>query len=184
MVLPHRYRHAGPIPDHAVRRGRQEIRDPRSRRTGRTYCGIPKTAACSSMAICAWSTKPARAPAGSSLTSRAYERSLGVRMSSICMRAWFCPIVYNSLAAYKKLIGYVDVPPGLASLTHYKPVFSQPHNSCLTKPKNGRKTRAEAPTQGRADGVGCLRRGRDPGSRRGPETLRIPATPKALHSAA
>jgi len=35
-----------------------------------------------------------------------HERSLGARMSSICKRAWFCPIVYNSLAAYKKLVGY------------------------------------------------------------------------------
>lgn len=34
------------------------------------------------------------------------ERSLGARMSSICRRAWFCPIVYNALESYKKLVGY------------------------------------------------------------------------------
>jgi Fe-S-cluster containining protein len=34
------------------------------------------------------------------------EASLGSRMSSICRKAWFCPIVYNTLEQYKRLVGY------------------------------------------------------------------------------
>lgn len=34
------------------------------------------------------------------------ERSLGNRMASVFRRAWFCPIVYNTLEDYKKRIGY------------------------------------------------------------------------------
>jgi uncharacterized protein len=37
-------------------------------------------------------------------------RSLGSRMSSVFRRAGFCPIVYNVLESYKKLIGYHPHP--------------------------------------------------------------------------
>ena len=33
-------------------------------------------------------------------------RSLGARMSSVCQRACFCPIVYNTLEIYKQRIGW------------------------------------------------------------------------------
>jgi Fe-S-cluster containining protein len=36
----------------------------------------------------------------------AMENSLGSRMSSIFRRAWMCPVVYNTLEAYKRLVGY------------------------------------------------------------------------------
>jgi uncharacterized protein len=32
--------------------------------------------------------------------------SLGARMSSLCRNAWFCPIIYNALESYKRLVGY------------------------------------------------------------------------------
>lgn len=32
--------------------------------------------------------------------------TLGARMASVCRNAWFCPIIYNALEAYKKLVGY------------------------------------------------------------------------------
>jgi Predicted Fe-S-cluster oxidoreductase len=34
------------------------------------------------------------------------ERSLGGRMASQCLRASICPIVYNTLERYKRLVGY------------------------------------------------------------------------------
>jgi len=37
-------------------------------------------------------------------------RSLGSRMPSVFKRACFCPIVYNVLESYKKLIGYHPYP--------------------------------------------------------------------------
>ena len=33
-------------------------------------------------------------------------RSLGGRLSSLCRNAWFCPIIYNALEDYKKLVGF------------------------------------------------------------------------------
>lgn len=38
------------------------------------------------------------------------QRSLGSRMTSIYQRASYCPIVYNTLEAYKHLIGYHPRP--------------------------------------------------------------------------
>jgi len=37
-------------------------------------------------------------------------RSPGARMSSVCRRAWLCPIVFNTLEGYKKLVGYHEPP--------------------------------------------------------------------------
>jgi Fe-S-cluster containining protein len=34
------------------------------------------------------------------------KRSLRSRMATMCSRAWFCPIIFNTLEQYKKLIGY------------------------------------------------------------------------------
>lgn len=38
------------------------------------------------------------------------ERSTGNRMSSACRRASFCPIVYNSIEEYKKVVGFHASP--------------------------------------------------------------------------
>ena len=37
---------------------------------------------------------------------RAHSTTVGSRWSSLCRRAAVCPIVYNALEAYKKLVGY------------------------------------------------------------------------------
>ncbi|MBI4875021.1 MAG: YkgJ family cysteine cluster protein [Acidobacteria bacterium] len=34
------------------------------------------------------------------------DHSLGARLESLCRHAWFCPIVYNALESYKRLVGY------------------------------------------------------------------------------
>jgi Fe-S-cluster containining protein len=36
----------------------------------------------------------------------AHSTTVGSRWSSLCRRAAVCPIVYNALEAYKKLVGY------------------------------------------------------------------------------
>ena len=43
------------------------------------------------------------------------ETSLGHRLESIFRRAWMCPIVFNTLEAYKRRVGYHPPhPPGSA----------------------------------------------------------------------
>jgi hypothetical protein len=41
-----------------------------------------------------------------------HECSLGSRMASIWSHAWFCPIVYNSIEAHKKRVGFTKRAPG------------------------------------------------------------------------
>ena len=49
--------------------------------------------------------------------------SLGGRVSSLCRRAWFCPIIYNALEAYKHVVGYHPDSNGAARVQplHKKP---------------------------------------------------------------